>query len=167
MGGAVTKAPGGGEAAGRSPVDRGKQGMKRSGITDGYGIPLGRVLSGANCHDSPLLAPTLDMLAGLGPPPDETWTAELRGRISLFTEEALDRPQTTAARAARWEIDQLLASAPKDGIPVFSSYQHLCDLARMLRRLVAEHRERTETPLVGSAPEHMTVSARSGSGGEA
>jgi transposase len=28
--GAITKAPGGGEAAGRSPVDRGKQGLKRS-----------------------------------------------------------------------------------------------------------------------------------------
>ncbi|GGU93426.1 hypothetical protein GCM10010260_30510 [Streptomyces filipinensis] len=63
--GAITKAPGGGEAAGRSPVDRGKQGMKRSGMTDGYGIPVGRVLAGANCHDSPLLAPTLDRLPDL------------------------------------------------------------------------------------------------------
>ncbi|MGK4578534.1 IS5 family transposase [Kitasatospora sp. HPMI-4] len=69
--GAITKAPGGGEAAGRSPVDRGKQGMKRSGMTGGYGIPLGRVLAGANRHDSPLLAPTLDLLEGLGPLPDE------------------------------------------------------------------------------------------------
>lgn len=40
--GFITKAPGGGEVAGRSPVDRGKQGLKRSGMTDGYGIPLGR-----------------------------------------------------------------------------------------------------------------------------
>jgi hypothetical protein len=37
--GCITKAPGGGECAGRSPVDRGKQGMKRSSMTDGYGIP--------------------------------------------------------------------------------------------------------------------------------
>lgn len=50
----ITKAPGGGEAAGRSPVVRGKQGLKRSGMTDGYGIPLGRVLADANRHDSPL-----------------------------------------------------------------------------------------------------------------
>lgn len=57
--GSITKAPGGGEVAGRSPVDRGKQGLKRSGMTDGYGIPLGRVLAGANRHDSPLLAWTL------------------------------------------------------------------------------------------------------------
>ncbi|GGJ56004.1 transposase [Streptomyces brasiliensis] len=69
--GAITKAPSGGEAAGRSPVDRGKQGMKRSGMTDGYGIPLGRVLAGANRHDSPLPAATPDLLTELGPLPDE------------------------------------------------------------------------------------------------
>ena len=32
---------------------------------------LGRVLAGANCHDSPLLAPTLDRLNDLGPLPEE------------------------------------------------------------------------------------------------
>ncbi|MEU9191046.1 IS5 family transposase [Streptomyces sp. NPDC048484] len=69
--GSITKAPGGGEAAGRSPADRGRQGLKRSGMTDGYGIPLGRVLAGANRHDSPLLAPTLDRLEDLGPLPDD------------------------------------------------------------------------------------------------
>nr|BFD87021.1 hypothetical protein StreXyl84_64220 [Streptomyces sp. Xyl84] len=68
--GSITKAPGGGEAAGRSRVDRGKQGMKRSGMTDGYGIPLGRVLAGANRHDSPLLTATLDRLKDLRPLPD-------------------------------------------------------------------------------------------------
>ncbi|MCX4848277.1 hypothetical protein [Streptomyces sp. NBC_00893] len=94
----------------------------------------------------------------------DTWTAELRGRISLFAEEVLDRPQTTATRTARREVDQLLASAPKDDVLVFSSYQHLCDLARMLRRLVDEHRARTGTALVGSVPEHLTGSAASGSG---
>ena len=69
--GSITKAPGGGEVAGRSPVDRGKQGLKRSGMTDGYGIPLGRVLASANRHDSPLPAPTLDRLDDLGPLPDD------------------------------------------------------------------------------------------------
>ncbi|MCL7366787.1 IS5 family transposase [Streptomyces sp. ESR1.13] len=69
--GSITKAPGGGEVAGRSPVDPGKQGLKRSGMTDGYGIPLGRELAGANRHDSPLLASTLDRLDDLGPLPDD------------------------------------------------------------------------------------------------
>lgn len=64
--GCITKAPGGGQVAGRSPVDRGKQGMKRSVMVEGHGIPLGRVLAGANRHDSPLLAPTLDKLDDLG-----------------------------------------------------------------------------------------------------
>lgn len=74
--GCITKAPGGGDCAGRSPVDRGKQGMKRSSMVDGHGIPLGRVLAGANRHDSPLLAPTLDRLDDLGPLP-ETITVHL------------------------------------------------------------------------------------------
>jgi transposase len=68
--GCITKAPGGGELAGPSPVDRRKQGMKRSLLVEGYGIPLGRVLAGANRHDSPLLGPTLDTLDDLGPLPD-------------------------------------------------------------------------------------------------
>jgi transposase len=69
--GCITKAPGGGECAGRSPVDHGKQGMKRSSMVDGYGIPLDRVLAPANRHDSPPLAPTLDKLSELGPLPDD------------------------------------------------------------------------------------------------
>jgi hypothetical protein len=35
----ITKAPCGGEKAGRSPVDRGKQGIKRSVVVDAGGIP--------------------------------------------------------------------------------------------------------------------------------
>jgi transposase len=69
--GCITKAPGGGEVAGPSPVDRRKQGMKRSVLVEGYGIPLGRVLAGAQRHDSPLLAPTLDLLDDLGPLPED------------------------------------------------------------------------------------------------
>lgn len=69
--GCITKAPGGGECAGPSPVDRRKQGMKRSLMVEGAGIPPGRVLAGANRHDSPLLAPTLDKLDDLGPLPDD------------------------------------------------------------------------------------------------
>jgi transposase len=39
--GCITKAPCGGEKAGKSPVDRGKQGIKRSTMVDANGIPLG------------------------------------------------------------------------------------------------------------------------------
>jgi transposase len=97
--GSITKAPGGGEVAGRSPVDRGKQGLKRSGMTDGYGIPLGRVLAGANRHDSPLLAPTLDRLDDLGPLPDDI-TRSLHGRIAHKGEKA----PIQASR--RWHVER-------------------------------------------------------------
>ncbi|WP_371641660.1 IS5 family transposase [Streptomyces mirabilis] len=58
--GCMTKAPCGGERAGRSPVDRGKQGLKRSVATEARGVPIGLVSAGANRHDSPLLVPTLE-----------------------------------------------------------------------------------------------------------
>ena len=57
-----------GETAGRSPLDRGKQEMKRSVVVDAAGIPLGAVAAPANRHDSPLLAPTLGALETLGVP---------------------------------------------------------------------------------------------------
>jgi hypothetical protein len=58
--GCITKAPCGGEKAGKSPVDRGKMGLKRSMAVDASGIPLGTVTAPANRHDSPLLVPTLE-----------------------------------------------------------------------------------------------------------
>jgi transposase len=57
--GCITKAPGGGDVTGRSPVDRGKQGRKRSLLTDAAGVPLHVVAAGANCPDSRLLRATL------------------------------------------------------------------------------------------------------------
>ena len=68
--GCITKAPGGGDKAGPSPVDRRKGGLKRSVATEAAGIPLGIVSAGANRHDSPLLEPTLAAaLAQVGPMP--------------------------------------------------------------------------------------------------
>jgi hypothetical protein len=61
--GCITMAPGGGERAGPSPVDRRKGGLKRSVATEDYGIPLGIASAGANRHDSPPLAPTLHAAA--------------------------------------------------------------------------------------------------------
>lgn len=68
--GCITKAPCGGEVAGRSPVDRGKQGCKRSTVVEGAGIPLGTVVAPAARHDSTLLEPTLDLLHRFGPFPE-------------------------------------------------------------------------------------------------
>jgi hypothetical protein len=65
--GCLTKAPSGGEVAGRSPVDRGKQGLTRSVLTQGHGRPVHGVAAGANRPDSPLLGPTLAGLDKLAP----------------------------------------------------------------------------------------------------
>lgn len=50
-------------------MDRGKQGLKRSAVTDGTGAPLHSVAAGANRPDSALLEPTLTGLVRLGPLP--------------------------------------------------------------------------------------------------
>ena len=102
--GCITKAPGGGECAGRSPVDRGKQGMKRSSMTDGYGIPLDRVLAPANRHDSPLLAPTLDKLDDLGPLP---------GDIRVHLDAGYDSDKTRGELAGRDMTGQIAHKGEK------------------------------------------------------
>jgi hypothetical protein len=57
--GCHTKAPCKGDKAGPSPVDRAKQGLKRSTCVEAKGVPLGFASDGANRHDSKLLDPTL------------------------------------------------------------------------------------------------------------
>lgn len=88
--GCITKAPCGGEKAGRSPVDRGKQGLKRSTMTDAAGIPLHVVSAGANRHDAPLLAPTLAGLDLFGPMDLETAVHLDRGYDSAKSRTLLD-----------------------------------------------------------------------------
>ena len=75
--GCIVKAPCGGDIAGRSPVDRGKQGTKRSVMTDGAGIPIGVVAAPANRNDSPLLPPTLALLSRFEQHLPETITVHL------------------------------------------------------------------------------------------
>jgi transposase len=104
--GCIAKAPGGGECAGRSPVDRGKQGYKRSIAVEGRGIPLGRVLAPANRHDSPLLAPTLDELDGIGPLPDDITVHLDAGYASQKTRDEL------ASRGMAGEIARKGDKAP-------------------------------------------------------
>ncbi len=101
--GCITKAPCGGEKAGRSPVDRGKRGTKRSTAVDARGIPIGTVTAPANLHDSPLLAPTLDAVA-------ET-LGELPERVSVH----LDRGYDSKATRKRLEERGLLAEISKKG----------------------------------------------------
>jgi transposase len=61
--GCITKAPCGGQTAGPSPVDRHKQGLKRSVAVEAGGIPLAVLAAPANHRDDRLLAATLDAAA--------------------------------------------------------------------------------------------------------
>jgi hypothetical protein len=90
--GCITKAPGGGAAAGRSPVDRGKQGLKRSVVTDGDGVPLHVVAAGANRNDSPLLGATL---AGL-----DRLDRDLPAAVRVHLDRGYDNGPTRALLAA-------------------------------------------------------------------
>ena len=102
----ITKAPCGGEKAGRSPVDRGKRGIKRSVAVDARGIPLGIVTASANRHDSPLLAGTLDAARALGLLPEGASVRLDRGYDSEATREKL------RARGLIAEISQKGRPAP-------------------------------------------------------
>lgn len=99
--GCLTKAPGGGETAGRSPVDRGKQGRKRSTLTDATGVPLHLVAAGANRHDALLLGPTLTGLDALGPLPQGITVHLDRGYDSGVTRALLDDLGLVGAIARR------------------------------------------------------------------
>jgi transposase len=102
--GCITKAPCGGQKAGKSPIDRGKQGIKRSTVVDANGIPLGAIAAPANRHDSPLLEETLDTMEVLG---------ELPERVSAH----LDRGYDSKATREKLEIRGLLAEISEKGKP--------------------------------------------------
>jgi transposase len=87
--GCLTKAQGGGETAGKSQVDRGKQGLKRSMATDATGVPLHLVFAGANVHDTHLLRPTLKGLAARDLVPPDRSVAFDRGYDSRCTRATL------------------------------------------------------------------------------
>ncbi len=88
--GCIVKAPCGGEVAGKSPVDRGKLGTKRSVLVDSAGIPLGCVIAPANRHDSPLLRPTLAKLARF----DQGMGSTLPDQITVHLDAGYDSDKT-------------------------------------------------------------------------
>jgi transposase len=156
--GCITKAPGGGDCAGPSPVDRRKLGMKRSLMVDGRGIPLDRVLAPANRHDSPLLAPTLDKLAELGPLPEEVTVHldagydsgktrdELKSR-SLNGEIAHKGDKAPIQAGQRWHVERTnswhnnfnrLQRCYERNENVIDAFFDLADTIITLRRLIRE-----------------------------
>ncbi len=164
--GCVTKAPGGGEVAGRSPVDRGKQGLKRSVLTEGAGLPLHLVSAGANRHDSPLLEPTLAGLDKLDRLPDEPTVHLDRGYDSRATRALLAALGFDGAIArkgvpapvqagARWVVERThqwmngygkLRRCTEKLQPVVDFYLFLAAALVVLRQLIQRARLRYRWP---------------------
>ncbi len=104
--GCITKAPWGGEMAGRSPVDRAEQGLKRSTVVDRNGIPLGEIAAPAYRHDSSLLDAALDTLERFGPLP-----TGMTGHLDHGDDSAVAR-QKLWRRGLRADIAGKGTSAP-------------------------------------------------------
>jgi len=164
--GCITKAPSGGEVAGRSPVDRGKQGLKRSVVTDETGVPLHVVSAGANRHDAPLLGPTLAGLDKLDRLPDEPTVHLDRGYDGGPTRALLDALGFDGAVArkgipapiqagSRWVVERThqwmngygkLRRCTEKLRPVVDFYLFLAAALVVLRQLIQRARLRYRWP---------------------
>jgi hypothetical protein len=96
--GCTTKAPCGGQSAGRSPVDRRKQGLKRSVAVEAGGIPLAAVPAPANHRDDRLLAATLDAITTAVPLPE---------RLTVHLDAGYDYQSCRDVLAARGMAGQI------------------------------------------------------------
>lgn len=115
-----------GKKTGANPTDRGKQGAKRSLLTEGHGIPIGLAVEGANRHDMKLVRPTLESIVVARPQATEDqpqgmcldkgydydevrrlldefgFTAHIRGR----GEEVREIAAEAGKRARRWVVER-------------------------------------------------------------
>jgi hypothetical protein len=164
--GCITKAPSGGEVAGRSPVDRGKGGLKRSVATEGTGLPLHLVSAGANRHDAPLLEPTLAGLDKLEWLPDEPMVHLDRaydGRPTRALLDALGFDGAIARKSvpapvqagARWVVERThswmngygkLRRCTEKLQPVVDFYLFLAAALVVIRQLIQRARRRYRWP---------------------
>jgi hypothetical protein len=116
--GCTTKAPCGGECAGRSPVDRAKGGLERSQLTDGAGVPIATVSAPANTVDHQLLPATLDALKDFQPLPAQVTVHldagyDYRPRREALAERGLTvRSHTAAHRRRSRSVADGWSSAP-------------------------------------------------------
>jgi hypothetical protein len=166
--GCISKAPSGGEVAGRSPVDRGKQGLKRSMLTEGRGLPMHLVSAGANRHDSPLLGPTLAGLEQVAPltaaepgavqldrgydnGPTRTLLAE-QGLQGVIARKGVPAP---IQAGSRWTVERThawmnaygkLRRCTEKRKAVVDFYLFLAAALVVLRRLIQEARTRYRWP---------------------
>ncbi|WP_276522200.1 IS5 family transposase [Kallotenue papyrolyticum] len=126
MDGAMTKAPLGGKKTGPNPTDRGKDGVKRSLLTEGHGVPIGVAIDGANRHDMKLVRATIESLVVERPAPTDAQPqgmcldkgydfAEVRAVLAEFGftahirsrgEEAKQLAREAGKIARRWVVER-------------------------------------------------------------
>lgn len=158
--GCLVKAPCGGEASGRSPVDRGKQGTKRSVVTERQGVPVGTVIAPANRHDSPLLRPTLEQLGRFGfhlperirvhldAGYDSDKTRELLEELGCEAHVATKGIPAPIQNTARWVVERTnswhnrgfrkLAICTEKRIRVIDAFIALANTVIIVRRLIRQ-----------------------------
>lgn len=110
---------------GANPTDRGKQGVKRSLLTEAIGIPIAVAIDGANRHDMKLVRNSLESIMAKRPKPKRNRPQglcldkgydfdEVRGLVKElgFTahirargEEAVAIKQEAGFRARRWVVE--------------------------------------------------------------
>lgn len=111
---------------GPNPTDRGKQGVKRSLLTEASGIPLALAIEGANRHDMKLVRATLDSIMAVRPLPTAAMPQglcldkgydfdEVRGIVIEFGftahirargEEAKAIKEEAGFKARRWVVER-------------------------------------------------------------
>ena len=154
---ASSTAPCGGEAAGKSPTDRGKQGTKRSLLTHGLGIPLGCVVAPANRHDSGAAAPHLarswpefgfDLPDQITVHPDAGYDSRASRDLldELGSEAVISAKGTPLHAGARWVIERTnswhnrgfkkLLVCTERHTPVIEAFIALANAIIILRRLL-------------------------------
>jgi putative transposase len=111
---------------GPNPTDRGKQGVKRSLLTEAAGIPLAVIIDGANRNDMKLVSATLDNIMAVRPLPTAAMPQglcldkgydfdEIRGIVRKFGftahirargEEAKAIKEEAGFKARRWVVER-------------------------------------------------------------
>ena len=123
MDGAMAKAPLAREKTGSSPVDRSKNGTKRSLLGEASGVPVGLCVAGANKNDFKLLAETIWSIPVERPEPTAEapqhlcldkgydyeqvrWIVEAFGFVAHIRARGEEATEKAGQMARRWPVER-------------------------------------------------------------
>lgn len=108
------KSPLGGEATGKSPVDRRKLGTKINLVTEGGGLPIGISIANGNRHDTQLLIPLINSLYQQIPQSSNHFFHTDKGYISAKNRTALIENNYTPVMPQKKPKNKPRVPSPKD-----------------------------------------------------